>query len=542
MPASLISQFPSTFTPSKLQVDVINRIDKAFESGKKFVICCAPTGSGKSFIAKTLANVGQLPSESFIQLIRNYDAYKMDFDGNYSYEQECKNEPAFGAFALTITKSLQDQYQELFVDTESLKGKTNYTCDIDKNYDTELAPCTFAPALRDSCWSENRCPYYNARNDAMLSRFAVLNYKMFLSLPGHIKRKSFLICDEASELEDELVRQFSIEVNYDKLSNYNVPCDILVVDSRDKAYNWLNVLLENISNELTAFISKAGKKQNLLSQAEKIKYQFLKNMHRSLTSIGTHWHECEFVVDIDSKRVILTPLRANTLSKYIFNYGEKIVLMSATIIDHKHFAKSLGITEYEYIEVDSTFEASKSPIFISSKYKPSYNTLQNMLPGMCEQIKQITEHHKDVKGIIHTHTNAITSFIKDRLGSDRYLYRDTNSTNEDILQLHCISDKPTVLVSPSLVYGIDLKDDLARFQIIVKLPFLSLGSKRIKRLFELDRDWYENKMLNAVVQAAGRATRSKDDYSTTYILDGNFINVVKRTKGKLPKYFIDRIQ
>lgn len=541
MPVSLISQFPNSFIPSSLQVDVIDRIDKAFNSGKKFVICCAPTGSGKSFIAKTLANASSLPSKAFEELIRSYDAYKVDFDGNYSYEQECNDEPAFGTFALTITKSLQDQYQELFVDTDTLKGKTNYICDVDKNYDTELAPCTFAPALRDNCWTENRCPYYNARNEAILAQFAVLNYKMFLSLPGHIKKKSYLICDEASELEDELVRQFSAEINYDKLSNYNIPCEMLVIDNRDKAYNWVNVLIENISTELTAFINKTSKKQNLPSQAEKIKYQFLKNMHRSLTIIGTHWHECEFVVDIDSKRVILTPLRASTLSKYIFNHGEKIVLMSATIIDHKHFAKSLGIVDYEYVEVDSTFDASKSPIYISSKYKPSYNTLQNMLPGMCEQIKQITSHHKNDKGVIHTHTNAITSFIKERLGSDRYLFRDTNSTNEDILKLHSSSTLPTVLVSPSLVYGIDLKDDLARFQIIVKLPFLSLGSKRIKKLFELDKEWYENKMLNAVVQAAGRATRSKDDYSITYILDGNFINVVKRTKGKLPKYFIDRI-
>ena len=541
MPTSLISQFPDSFTPSKLQVDVINQIDNAFKNGKKFVICCAPTGSGKSFIAKTLANASNLPSESFEQLIRSYDAYKVDFDGNYSYEQECKDESAFGTFALTITKSLQDQYQELFANTDALKGKTNYICDVDNNYDAELAPCTFAPTLRDTCWAENRCPYYNARNEAMLSQFAVLNYKMFLSLPGHIKRKNYLICDEASELEDELIRQFSIEINYEKLSNYNIACELLVTDNRDRAYNWISVLLENISNELSAFLSKASKKQNLLSQTEKIKYQFLKNMHRSLTIISTHWHECEFVVDIDSKRVILTPLHANTLSKYIFNHGEKIVLMSATIIDHKHFAKSLGITDYEYIEVESTFDPAKSPIYISSKYKPSYNTLQNMLPGLCEQIKQITNHHKDDKGVIHTHTNAITSFVKERLGEKRYLYRDTNSTNEDILKQHSMSTIPTVLVSPSLVYGIDLKDELARFQIIVKLPFLSLGSKRIKKLFELDKEWYENKMLNAVVQAAGRATRSKDDHSITYILDGNFINVVKRVKSKLPKHFIDRI-
>ena len=541
MPTSYISQFPSDFTPSALQVNVINRIDKALNSGKKFIICCAPTGSGKSFIAKTLANIGVSPSETFSQLINSYDAYKVDFDGNYSFEKECKDEPAFGTFALTITKSLQDQYQELFKGTNTLKGKTNYTCDVDKNYDVELAPCTFASALRDGCWSENRCPYYNARNEALLSQFAVLNYKMFLSLPNHVKRKEFLICDEASELEDELIRQFSAEVNYEKLANYNIPCELLVTDSNERAIIWISNLIENISSELNIFLNKANKKQNIIPQSEKIKYHFLKNLHRSLTIISTHWRECEFIIDIDSKRVFFTPLRANSLSKYIFNHGDKVVLMSATIIDHKHFAASLGITDYEYIEVDSTFDANKSPIYISAKHKLNYKNLSNVLPSICDQIKLIINHHKNDKGIIHTHSNDLTSFIKSRLPDNRLLCRDTNNTNEDILKLHSESVDPTVLVSPSLVYGIDLKDDLARFQIIVKLPFLPLSSKRIKKLFELDKDWYENKMLNAIVQASGRATRNKDDYSSTYILDGNFINVVKRAKDKLPKHFIDRI-
>ena len=48
-------------------------------------------------------------------------------------------------------------------------------------------------------------------------------------------------------------------------------------------------------------------------------------------------------------------------------------------------------------------------------------------------------------------------------------------------------------------------------------------------------------MLNALVQACGRATRSKNDYSTTYILDGNIVDVLKKHKDKLPKYFIDRL-
>ena len=79
------------------------------------------------------------------------------------------------------------------------------------------------------------------------------------------------------------------------------------------------------------------------------------------------------------------------------------------------------------------------------------------------------------------------------------------------------------------------------FQIIVKLPYLPLSDKRIKKIFDTDKDWYENRMLNTLVQASGRATRSVKDHSITYILDGCVADALVRTKHKLPKHFLDRI-
>ena len=535
--------FPETFTPSDAQTKLLDGIEKAFKKGKKIVICCAPTGTGKSFIAKTLANLSNNPSEKFINLVKSYDAFKKEFDGSYTYASECNDEPAHGTFALTITKNLQDQYARLFDDTDVLKGKTNYRCDIDDNFDTEMAPCTFAPRIKDVCWSENRCPYYNARNDALLSPFAVLNYKMFLALPDHVKRKNFLVCDEASELEEELVRQYSADIVYEKLDNYNISYSTLVTDNQQRAQIWVSELAESVLDEINNLSLRATNKKSTiaLSQADQIKYNYLKNLHRSLTTISSYWCQGEYVVEIDSKHVSITPLKADFLSSNIFNFADRVILLSATIIDHKNFAKSLGIKDYEYIEVESDFDALKSPIYVCTKYKLNHKNLKHQLPHICDYIEQILDLHKNEKGIIHTHSFEITEFIRERVNSRRLLFRDTNATNEDILKQHMETAGPTVLASPSMAYGVDLKDELARFQIIVKLPFLPLGSKRIKQLFDIDKDWYENKMLNAVVQAAGRATRSKNDHSATYILDGNFVNVVTRSKNKLPKHFIERI-
>ena len=537
-----VQHFPKEYNPSDHQVKLIKGVEKAFNSGKKFVICCAPTGTGKSFLAKTLSGLSSNPTEKFVNFVKSYAAYRQDFTGNYINEVDCISQPPFGTFALTITKSLQDQYLKLFPDTDVLKGKTNYLCDIDNNYDVETAPCVLVPKIKEDCWEQNRCPYYNKRNDAVLSKFAVLNYKMFLSLPNHIKRKNFIICDEASELEDELVKQFSAEINYDRLRAYGLEVPTLLTENREKTRSWLCDLIFSISEQINQLINKANKKQRTFSQPEKIRVQYLKNIHSALTTVDTLWCECEYVIDRDSKKVLFTPLKVCKLTKYIFDCADNVLLMSATIIDHKNFAKTLGITDYEYVEVESGFDPQKSPIYVSSQNKLNYKNLHHMLPGICDQISAIVDHHKTEKGIIHTHSMEITKMINQRLSANkRFLFRDELANNGSILKEHYETDLPTVLVSPSLAFGVDLKDHLARFQIIVKLPFPPLSSKYVKQLFDVDKNWYENKMLNALVQACGRATRSKDDFSTTYILDGNAVNVLKRAKTKLPKSFIDRI-
>ena len=541
MQKKLVSYFPENYTPSSSQIQLIDGVEKAFAKGKKFVICCAPTGTGKSFLGKTLANLSTPPTAAYANLINSYDAFRQDYSGNYTHEAETRKEPAFGTFTLTITKSLQDQYIQLFEDGKLLKGKTNYQCHVDENFDVESAPCVLVNKLKEDCWTKNICPYYAARNTALLDRFSILNYKMFLSLPDHVKRKNFIVCDEASELEDELVRRFSALIDYDKLRSYDISVLPLVTESMQKTRVWLYELIFRLSETIGLLQSRNTKKITNLSPLDKIKIRYLKNLHSNLAIIESLWDECEFVVDKDSRRALFTPLKVDKLSKYIFDYGENILLMSATIIDHKNFAKTLGIKDYEYVEVDSTFESSKSPIYVTSKNKLNYKTIKTELPAIVDKIKQICDFHKDDKGIIHTHTMEITEYIKTKLSGDRFLFRELSSKNEDILKEHTLSDAPTVLVSPSLSFGIDLKDALARFQIIVKLPYLPLSSKRIKKLFELDKTWYIDKMLNAMVQATGRATRSKNDYSVTYIFDGNIVDVIKTHKDRLPKYFIDRV-
>ncbi len=535
-----LSKFPDNYTPSRQQIDLIKRIEDAYKKGYKYVICSAPTGSGKSFISKTIGNISNKCTEEFKELITSYKAFKQDYIGNYSNELECLNQPPFGAYALTITKSLQDQYENLFNETPLLKGKSNYQCQVNTDVDVENAPCLLTPKLKEECWTKNICPYYNARNKALIDQFSVLNYKMFLTLPSHVKRKNFIICDEASELEDEIVKHFSVYIDPDKLKLLGINIPYLYSSNIEEVYKWLNVLMITVGEHVEKLSEKHNSKFTQLNINDKVKLNYFKNLHRTLNLIEETWSKCEYLCQREGKTVRVMPLKVDALSKYIFDYGENILLMSATIVDHKSFAKSLGITEYKYVEVDSTFDSTKAPIYISTANKLNRGNIQKVLPAMVSQISSICDMHKNEKGIIHTHTLQITQYLQKHLKSDRFLFRDVESKNENILSKHTRSTEPTVIVSPSMTFGVDLRDDLARFQIIVKGAFLPLSDVRIKRLFDEDKVWYTNKMLINLVQACGRGIRSKEDYCATYILDGTLFDIIIQNKDKLPKYFIDR--
>lgn len=544
MVGEYLQKFPSSFTPSDQQVKLISNINKAFDEGYKFVVCSAPTGSGKSFVSKTLGNVAKPPSAGFKELVESYLIYKRTLLGGYQYEDEVSEEQPFGTFALTITKALQDQYKELFNDTDVLKGKSNYQCTYDTEFTAEYAPCLHLNKLKESCWTQNSCPYYKARNSALISTFATLNYNMFFSLPVHLKNKEFIICDEASELEDQLVKEFSCQLNFDFLKKSQIHISPFP-DNEDysKVGRWLENLCGNIDeriDELREIINKPKKITAIALNDQKSELIILNNLHGKIKTLLSTWKDSEYIFERQPKGINFMPLKVDKLSKCIFDYADKIVLMSATIIDPVNFCKSLGIDKYKYIEAESTFDASKAPIYVATKTKLNYNNLQVNLPKLVKIIEDICEHHKNEKGIIHTHTNFITNYLKTNINNSRIIYREPGVRNEEILDIHYNTDKPTIIASPSMSHGVDLKGDLARFQIVIKAPYLPTTDRRVEKLMKLDFNWYANKMLSSFIQSCGRGVRSQKDYCKTYVLDAAIIEMVVKNKHKIPKYFLDR--
>ncbi|GAH57337.1 unnamed protein product [marine sediment metagenome] len=97
-----------------------------------------------------------------------------------------------------------------------------------------------------------------------------------------------------------------------------------------------------------------------------------------------------------------------------------------------------------------------------------------------------------------------------------------------------------VLVAVAMTEGLDLKGDLATFQIMFKCPYANyVADLRVyRRLKELHHNkWYAIQTLKTIVQAYGRAVRSPTDKAAFYIIDSDINRICKRWGRQLPRFF-----
>jgi len=547
---NLTDLFPKDSTPRPVQLEALDKIDSAWSSGKKYVIACLPTGIGKSHIALATANSSDHIDDDRKKDILAYQIYRMNQSGEYPYDLDHKDKPLYGTYIMTITKSLQDQYNNLFPDLHCFKGKNNYQCQVDLQQTADFAPCLYSKKTKDKCFSSCICPYYEAKNKGIYSKTSVLNYRSFFNLRPFLQKRQIFICDEADGIEQELVGQFTLEINYAFLKSCDISFKKIKTEDLSYARNWLFDIFNQTTDQIESI------KKTLMDLSKKPGYDIIKEkqiqnmsklsrLHNSMKKAIEYWDECSFLIEERKlDKIVFVPYDIKPLFKEIFGVADRVLLMSATLSNHEQFAKNMGISkeEYSYIEMDSPFNPKKSPIYCSTKYNLSYSNNNKDLKEMIDVCLSLCEKNKEYKGIIHTHTRLITEEFRKRVfGDERFLIRLEGVSNEDILNIHKSSKTPTILVSPSLDTGISLDGDLGRFQIILKAPYLPLSSKRIKKKFDSNPDQYSFYMLNTLVQMAGRCTRSKDDYSITYILDGNATKAITMNKNALPKHFLNRI-
>lgn len=505
--------------------------------------------------------------EEVIQtLLENWDKKKyfilqLDVGTGKSGIAKCMANYSPSSFIITSTKQLQDQYLSDFANESNMaeiKGKNNYKCLRNTNTTCDLATCKIGGR---SCPLASQCLYTVQRKRAQAAQICLTSYAYALKAITNESlwpKRDLIVFDEAHLLESELVNLTSFYLDpqelEDKYDLYNSLSDeeYRKVMSKTSTDFWpiINATKRTLEEKIKDFdlmledIDESEIDQYKKTMKDKEKLATLSSKICCFSS--TYSNDLDWLTGRTAEGGWqFTPLKVKNLFKYFCSeWANKFIFMSATILDIDGYIEQLGVNKEDccVIKMESEFDPKKSPIYFMPCGSMSFKDMNETLPKEGKIVKQIMTAHEDEKGIIHSGNYKVAQYFYQHCYSSRYLYnKDGETNNQTLIGKHTKSYKPTVLLSPSMTTGVDLRDDLSRWQVVAKLPYKSLADERVKKLSEIDPNWYACDTLRSLIQACGRSTRSADDSSKTYVLDGGFARLVKMHKSWLPQSFLKRI-
>lgn len=479
---SILKHFPYPI-PRPNQEEALQVIEENWDNYDIFVVS-APTAWGKAAFAKTIMNWQRSVS------------------------------------VITPTNLLVSQFRDEFPDTPTLSRLDSYHCE---KWDR---PCPITRGkLRNFC-SEKRdghkCP---ASGDLATAKYrkgpGIYNYHTYAA---HRILRDVLVVDEAHNLIPFLKDRLAVTIwkhDYKYPSGY----------SYDKLREWIGTLPPN---------KQAHKKIQLLKEA--VTYKVPTHVAHFTTELfngkGTRRGEPEereciklLPVDISDAPPIMWPKEV-----------KKVILLSATIGPKD--VEQLGLEgggsrrKLLYIDCKHPIPPGNRPIVTLDTVSVNRNSMQNgAVDLLAREIEGIANYHQREKGVIHA-TYQLAEQLKGKLTSERFMFHTRLDKADKYKQFReSAASEGRVLVACGMYEGIDLPDELGRWQVIAKIPWQSLGNPAIKHLSELDPEWYLWETLKTTIQAAGRICRTPEDYGISYVLDSSFQRLMQEGAHMVPDWF-----
>jgi Rad3-related DNA helicase len=546
---SLLKKDLDKFFPRKEQVDCIKFIDDQWNNNKesKIFLLNLPTGVGKSHLALMIA-----------------DWYKKNVSKGSRVD------------IITNSKILQDQYVNTYDSINDLKGKENYEC--------EQYTCSCAEGQEFNKLNKTKCescPYSGAKESFINGNISLTNFYLYilytLYMPELLKMRGskVLIVDEAHILDDVMSDFISIKITENVIKRLKfsdekaIISDLKKVKTISEYVSFLeelerrcaetigeiersmsydrNVKKDKRDNKISKILNQKNADSKLMTIITDLKkYQskievFLKEYKSNPDNwvLESNWNE-----KTKQKELSLEPIWASDyLDKYIFSNYDMVFLMSGTILDKNLFCQLNGLDADKavYYSIDSPFDVKNRPIYYMPIGKMSFKNKEETFKNYVPFINKILNKYSDKKGLIHTNSFELASWISRDIKNPRLVYHDS-SNKDEVLKAHFDTEHSSVIVSPSMSTGVSLDDDFARFQIIAKVPYPSLASQKNKLRQKMNPDWYSYRTISEICQMTGRIIRSNSDWGDTIIIDGSFTDLLKYSSHLFPKWFQESIK
>lgn len=526
---SMLSYFPLAEPRSK-QVLALERTMVHATNGIQDIVIAAPTGIGKTGIGAAACLWGGQPG----------------LDPKF----------AQGGFYLVTQKLLQDQLEHDFPRftrfgdrCASLKSAIEYKC---PNYTTCMVGKKMTEGKKCDLVERGYCRYIQARTRFGQALLSATNYAYFFTERTYLNNlpdRQVLVCDECHTLERQLMGFVEFSVDKLALEKWVPHLDVPVLSTASKFADWVS------STYLPAVESRLEMlNRNLCDDHENFRLQdecskLENHVNRvKLSIVNIREHPADWVYWQQPNGIhlecIAKPLFAHNYIKPLVTSAAKLrIYMSAYPGPKKVFCRSLGFdpAKTAWLNLNSTFPPANRPVHVLSIGSMGRKSVDQTLPKVLKVAENLMGTHATEKGIIHCHSyalgNALFEHLKRTKHASRVLFARKSSERAACLRAHTDSVQPTVLLSPSMAEGFSLDDDLARFQLIAKMPYPYLGDQQIAARKDLDPEWYIMQTVMMVIQAAGRIVRSDTDHGTTYILDKDFERIFEEHNDFFPHWF-----
>lgn len=526
------------YAPRNSQIVLINKINWAIKKGYKNIILEAGTGTGKSAIATTLANM---------------------------YED---------SYILTMTKQLQEQYLDDFSSIlVEIKGKGNYPCNYKGN-------CDFCIKAEYNLRKCDNCEFKLAFKRAVESENIITNYD-FLYYMGVANKlldpRELLILDEAHNLERKMLMLSSFELNREYIATkFGIDIFAPIMDGKKSMHSlktdasyWIGLCDELVGmcsdkvkeiegehkNDVQVTLDEFENNPSKFSSFNYIEKQRLETEMKRFNSISIGLTTKDLIIDLPSFESIkandmeisaeFKPFSVSDDTQELLKLGNVRIFLTGTLGNKEKFCKwnDINPDETYYIYEKSPFDVRKRPIY--PEFVASMSGQRKGVPNWknekaISKIMELLDKHSNEKGVIHTSSNEQAFWLIENLKGYPLVFVGGKDRNE-VLKEFTESTERKILIGASIKDGVDFKGDLCRFQIIFKVPYPQLN-EQVKYRKELDKSWYYYQAVMALMQAYGRGIRDENDYCVMYIIDSDFEKLFDFNKNFFNEYFTEAIK
>ena len=525
-PARIHEAFPApAYRPTQEQA--LADIRAAFEAGNEVVLVRAPTGSGKSLLARAVAGCARRGSEA------------------------SATDPVGAYYTTPQVSQLDDVAADpLLDDLAVVRGKNNYDCILPGETDT---PVDRAPCVREQgfdCQVKHRCPYFSDRAIAANRQIAAMTLAYFMQTAGSdvFGTRDVVVIDEAHGLGDWAELYATIELGPRTVPDWE-DCQPGAIAGLDDAAAYARRLRTVCDRKLTTL-----RRQVELTPEEVARRDRLAELRGDLGWFVDEHEDPEstttWVVDQPAagEAVTIRPMNpARFLHHTVWDRGQRFALFSATILDGEAFCAGVGLDtdRVALVDVPHTFPVEHRPLYDVTQGKMTYEHRERTLPALARTLVRLMQRHPATKGLVHCHSYAIQEQLADRLADlgvgSRVRVHDRDSRDAE-LGAWKRTDEPDVFLSVTMEEALDLAGEACRWQLLCKAPYPNTQDSRVAaRLDDGQWGWYYRAALRTVIQACGRVVRAPDDHGATYLGDASLLDLFERARGDTPDWFRDQI-